>query len=92
VPLSKGFRNMWNRGKFYTPSIKKVLRGRLCDINTTHIDHVNMISSVTSRSLGSFDPWVVHGPEDVDSYGASILLTIVKICDPTIPSSFVDTI
>jgi hypothetical protein len=32
VPLSEGFRKLWNRGKIYTPSLKKVLRGRVCYI------------------------------------------------------------
>jgi hypothetical protein len=58
---------------------------------TAHIAPINMISSFTSGSLGSFDPWVVPHPEDVDSYGASMPLTMVKIVDPTIPSTSIDT-
>jgi hypothetical protein len=30
VPLSEGFRKLRNQGKIYTPSLKKVLRGRMC--------------------------------------------------------------
>jgi hypothetical protein len=44
-----------------------------------------MISSSTSGSLRSFDPWVVPHPEDVDSYGASMPLTVVDIVDPKNP-------
>jgi hypothetical protein len=33
---------------------------------------INMISSFTSGSLGSFDPWVVPHPKEVESYGASM--------------------
>jgi len=50
-----------------------------------------MISSFTSGSLWSFDPWVVPNSEDVELYGASMLLTIVNTIDPTIPSTFIDT-
>jgi hypothetical protein len=49
---------------------------------TTNITPINMISSFTSGSLGSFDPWVVPHPEDVESYGASMPLTMVDIVDP----------
>jgi hypothetical protein len=58
---------------------------------TAIISPINMISSSTSGSLGSFDPWVVPHPEDVDSYGASMPLTAVDIVDPTIPSTSTDT-
>jgi hypothetical protein len=39
---------------------------------TAHIALVNMISSFTSGSLGSIDPWVVPHLEGVESYGALI--------------------
>jgi len=47
--------------------------------------------SVTNRSLGSFDPWVVPRLEDVDSYGASMPLTTIEILNQTIPSASIDT-
>jgi hypothetical protein len=43
-----------------------------------------MISSFTSGSLKYFDPWVVPCPKDVESYGASMPLTVVNIVDLTI--------
>jgi hypothetical protein len=49
-----------------------------------------MISVVTSGSLGFVDPLVVPHHEDVESYGASIPLTIVCIFDPRIPSISTD--
>jgi hypothetical protein len=58
--------------------------------DTTHIAPMNMISSFTSRSLGSFDPWVVPHLEDVDSYGASMPLTTGRYCRSEIPSTSVD--
>jgi hypothetical protein len=59
--------------------------------DTTHISHINMIFSSTSGSLGSFDPWVVPHPEDVDLYGVSMLCIMVDIVDPTVPLTFIDT-
>jgi hypothetical protein len=58
--------------------------------DTTHVSPINMICSATSRSLRSFDPWVVSHPEDVD-YEASILLITVEIFDLTIPLESIDT-
>jgi hypothetical protein len=58
---------------------------------TANVAPINMISSSTSGSLGSIDPWVVPRPEDVESYGASTPLIAVEIIDPKIPSASTDT-
>jgi hypothetical protein len=58
---------------------------------STNIALVPMISSFTSGSLGSFNPWVVPHPKDIESYGASMPPTVVDIVDPKIPSTSVDT-
>jgi hypothetical protein len=58
-------------------------------ISHCNIAPINMISSFTSGSLGSFDPWVVPHPEDVDSYGASMPLTLVDISYQVIQSTSV---
>jgi hypothetical protein len=58
---------------------------------TTNITPIDMISSFTSASLSSFYHWVVPHPEDVDSYGASMPLTVVEIVDPKIPTKSADT-
>jgi len=55
-----------------------------------NISHVNMISSFTTGSLGSSDPWAVLHLKDVESYGASLPLTTIDIVDPKIPLIFVD--
>jgi hypothetical protein len=52
---------------------------------------INMISSFTSRSLGSFDPWVVPHPKDVESYGSSMPLSTVDISFAMISLALVDT-
>jgi hypothetical protein len=57
---------------------------------TANITPIKMILLFTSGSLDSFDPWVVPRSKDVDSYGASILLTVVDIVDPSIPSVSLD--
>jgi hypothetical protein len=59
--------------------------------STAHISPINMISSFTSGSLESIDPWVVPHPEDVDSYGSSMLFMVVEVVDPKIPSKSTDT-
>jgi hypothetical protein len=41
--------------------------------------------------LGSIYPWMVSSPEEIESYGASLPLTVVEIVDPTIPSTFDNT-
>jgi hypothetical protein len=46
---------------------------------TATITHIKMISSFTKGYLGYFDPWVVPHSEDVDSYGASMPLTLLDI-------------
>jgi len=58
---------------------------------TAHIAHINIISSYTSGSHGSYDPWVALHPKDVESYGASILLTMVDILNPIIMSTYANT-
>jgi len=48
---------------------------------TTSIAHINIISSFTNGSHGSFNPLVVIGSEDIESHGSSMALTIVTIVD-----------
>jgi hypothetical protein len=57
----------------------------------THIARINMISSYTSGSLRSVYPWVVPRSEDLEPYGASMLLTAIEIVDLTIPSTSIST-
>lgn len=47
--------------------------------NTTIEAPINMISSITSGSHGSYDHWVVPSPTNVDYYGDEIPLTTVRI-------------
>jgi hypothetical protein len=75
-------------GMFKDPFLMGIFPLPTLDI--IHISPINMIFSSTRESLWSFDPWVVPHPEDVDSYGASILLTAVNIVDSTIPSVSID--
>ena len=42
---------------------------------------INMISLVTSGSLGTFDPWVVPRTLEIESYGVGIPLSPTKL-DP----------
>jgi hypothetical protein len=42
---------------------------------------VNMISSFTSGSLGSSDPWVVPCPEDVEYYGDHMPFTTIDLAN-----------
>jgi len=56
-----------------------------------NIATINMISSFTSRSIISVDPWVVPHSEDVESSEASISFTVFDIVNLTIPSTFIDT-
>jgi len=58
---------------------------------TATIAPINMIYVVTSGSLGFVDPLVVPHCEDVESYGESMMLTMVNIFDPKIPSASNDT-
>jgi hypothetical protein len=58
---------------------------------TMNISPINIISSFTRGSLWYFDPWVVPHPEDVESYGAFMLLTTVEISFPVVPSASIDT-
>jgi hypothetical protein len=58
---------------------------------TAPITPINIISSYTGGSHGSFDPWVAPHPKDVESYGVSISLTIVDIFNPIIPSTYANT-
>lgn len=38
---------------------------------------IHMISFVTSGSLGSYDPWVVLNPFNIESYGSKMPLSLV---------------
>jgi hypothetical protein len=58
---------------------------------TANIATINMISSFTSRSIISVDPWVVPHSKDVESSRASMSLTAFEIVNPTIPSTSIDT-
>jgi hypothetical protein len=73
-------------GMFKDPSLMGIFFPRLA----VNIAPINMISSFTSGSLGSVDPWVVPHLKDVESSEASMPLIKVKIVDLEIPSSFVD--
>jgi hypothetical protein len=56
-----------------------------------NISAINMISSFTSGSLSFVDPWVIPRFEDVESYGASKLPTMVDIFNPKISSILANT-
>lgn len=71
-------------GMFKDPSLMRIFS------LAVNIAPINMISSFTSGSLGSVDPWVVPHLKDVESSEASMPLITVKIVDLAIPSSFVD--
>jgi hypothetical protein len=45
---------------------------------------------LNNGSLGSFDPWVVPFPEELNSYGARMLLTMVGITSSVILSAPID--
>jgi hypothetical protein len=55
--------------------------------NATHIALVNMTSSITSRSLGSCDPWVIPHPSEVESYKATMSLSLAELSYSTIQST-----
>ena len=40
---------------------------------------IHRMSSVTSESLGSYDPWVVPRPSKIKSYGAKMSLSPVDV-------------
>jgi hypothetical protein len=64
-------------GMFKYPSLMGIFP--LPTPDTTNIALINMISYVVSTSLGSYDPWVLPHPSEVDSYGATMPLSPVEL-------------
>jgi hypothetical protein len=54
---------------------------------TMNISPFNIIYSFINGSLKSYNPWMVPHPEDVESYRASMPLSVVDIVDPMISST-----
>ena len=41
---------------------------------------IHMVSLITNGSLGSYDPWVVPRPSDIESYEVDMALIPIEIC------------
>jgi len=53
------------------------------------VTQVNMILTDTSKSLDSYDPWVVPSPYEYEIYGDRIPLTLIEISYQEIQSTYV---
>jgi hypothetical protein len=82
VSFPGGYKSV-GKGIFKDPFLIGIFT--LSSPHTTHITPINMFFLSIGGFLRSIDPWVVPHHEDVDSYGASILLTTIDIVDPINP-------